>query len=90
LRDKLSRGTATATAVAAVQQQQQQHHNHQNQYNQQNAICLRSLLSLIVTFICCRDVKVVSTTRRLQQFAPLASDAHQLLLFDPAGKQQLK
>ncbi|WIA16673.1 hypothetical protein OEZ85_013336 [Tetradesmus obliquus] len=36
-----------------------------------------------------RDISVVSTARRVQQFAPLASEAHKLLLFDPAGKQQL-
>ncbi|KAF6254485.1 hypothetical protein COO60DRAFT_313671 [Scenedesmus sp. NREL 46B-D3] len=36
-----------------------------------------------------RDIRVVSTTKRLQQLSPLASEAHQLLLFDPAAKQQL-
>uniref|UniRef100_A0A383WD53 NAD-dependent epimerase/dehydratase domain-containing protein n=1 Tax=Tetradesmus obliquus TaxID=3088 RepID=A0A383WD53_TETOB len=36
-----------------------------------------------------RDISVVSTARRVQQFAPLASETHKLLLFDPAGKQQL-
>ncbi|WIA36895.1 hypothetical protein OEZ86_008143 [Tetradesmus obliquus] len=36
-----------------------------------------------------RDISVVSTARRVQQFAPLASNTHKLLLFDPASKQQL-